>query len=182
MVPWWNITSFVGSSILQGHEGVLLLGLDFGVWYHPLRVVRQMGRKQLIPSVGTCIKLPMAIGGLETADWLFRWTERPKWRVPNVRALTSVSRAYSQWVICKDPREKERLKIAEKEGEKSAILGKRKFDASTSTIFDRVGDVPEASSIQARLKPKDAPKVFARLTPSQDKKGKPSRKGKEKME
>ena len=96
VVPWWKITSFVGSSILQGHESVLLLGLDFGVWYHPLRVVRQMGRKQLIPSVGTCIKLPMAIGGLETTNWLFRWAERSKWRVPNVRATTSVSKAYSQ--------------------------------------------------------------------------------------
>ena len=87
----------------------MLLGLDFGVHIHRLRVVRQMGLRQLISQDLTVRQVPLRIGGLDTDQWAFGWRERTMWRVPDVRATTVVSEAYRRWVRISDLRDHDRL-------------------------------------------------------------------------
>ena len=97
-VPWWDIPMFTAAKVEKGARGIMILSLDFGVHFHPLRLMRQMGKIQLIPQDLTIRQPSVPIGGIKTDSRASEWRDCRRWRVPEPRATITVSAAYRNWI------------------------------------------------------------------------------------
>jgi len=104
VISWWNITEFSGSSVLTASKGLPLCALELGLHIHPLRVRRQMGLAQTIPSLDTKIQASKMLTGKMIDEWESMWASRAIWKVPNPRETVWVSRAYVRWTTSENAR------------------------------------------------------------------------------
>jgi len=81
----------------MGEAGLELLSIECTVWMYPLRLVRQIGRRQFIPAMGTPRYLSTNLSAGVIKAWMKQWPNRRFWIMPLIRDSILVTRFYTDW-------------------------------------------------------------------------------------
>jgi hypothetical protein len=135
VIPWWRLTSMTASRTSVPY--LQLPGLRFASFVFPDRLLRQYGRKQLIPSRdSTPPRVTEMTQGL-LSNWFRFWDARATWPIRSVPETTAVSVEYQRWMICPDAAERDSLRCREKNSE----FGAKEFNAARASVFSRLREI-----------------------------------------
>ncbi|KMS96332.1 hypothetical protein BVRB_9g226030 [Beta vulgaris subsp. vulgaris] len=152
VVPWWHIERMMTS---DDREGLTISGLWTLTSYFPARLMRQYGRKQVIPDRDTIRPANQSIVSRSLKRWGDFWMAQPKLDVLDLDDCdATTSRFYKKWMSTNN---------ATARAERKDLNRKRPSESETSyEPTPKRSERNNASTVKDRLGPKVAP-VWSRL-------------------
>ncbi len=169
VVPWWRIQRMMTS---DDEEGLTISGLRALTFYFPVRLMRQYGRKQVIPDRDTRRPPNHSIVKRSLKRWVDFWVARPKLEVLDLEERdANTSRFYKKWMTATNATARADHRAAER----NELKKKRPLDDKDAFVPNpKRSERTTANSVKDRLGPRTAP-VWSRLGPLNEEKSRKSK-------
>ena len=152
VVRWWRIRQMMTA---KNGDSMLISGLRQLTFYFPTRILRQYGRKQIIPEHDVRKPLSRSMVGQVLKIWEKFWAGLPRWDVLDLDARdTTISSFYKKWMRASTVAARNDLRAAEKHFLKRTgtdSIAESSSRTRTNLVKNRLG--PTSVPIWERLGP-----------------------------